>query len=66
MRELAKMVKRQREISFINDCNAIVDYNELEKAVIWYSKSPVISQKHIFMQGNYPAVSILGEKNTHT
>lgn len=27
------MVNTQREIHFINDCNAIVDYKELESAI---------------------------------
>lgn len=39
------MVKTQREIHFINDCNAIVDYKELESAILWYAKSPVVSKK---------------------
>lgn len=52
------MIKVQKQIKFINDCNAIVDYNELEKTVIWYAKSPVISAKHIYMHGKYPAISI--------
>ncbi len=56
------MIKVQKQIKFINDCNAIVDYNELEKAVIWYAKSPVISAKHIYMHGKYPAISIHKEK----
>ena len=34
------MVKSQKRIEFINDCNCIVDYNELEKAIIWYQQKP--------------------------
>lgn len=56
------MVKAQNKIKFVNDCNAIVDYNELEKAIIWYAKSPVMSIKHIYMHGNYPAISVHKEK----
>lgn len=56
------MIKEQKQISFINDCNAIVDYSELTKAVLWYAKSPVVSKKHIYMHGKYPAVSIHKEK----
>ena len=56
------MVKIQRKIEFINDCYAVVDYGELEKAILWYSNKPTVSKKHIFMHGNYPAVSIGKEK----
>ena len=30
------MIKQQRKIKFINDCDAIVDTSELEKAILWY------------------------------
>ncbi len=56
------MVKTQKSIKFVNDCVALVDYKELEKAVLWYAKSPVISKKHIYMHGDYPAVSVHKEK----
>lgn len=56
------MVKEQKKIKFINDCNAIVDYCELEKAILWHTKTPTISKKHIYMHGQYPAVSIGKEK----
>lgn len=56
------MVKKQKKINFINDCSAIVDYDELEKAILWYSNKPTISKKHIYMHGQYPAVSIGKEK----
>lgn len=56
------MVNIQRKIRFVNDCNAIFDDDELEKAIIWYAKSPVVSLKHIYMHGNYPAVSIHDKK----
>lgn len=55
-------VKEQKQIKFINDCNAIVDYIELEKAILWCAKNPVTSIKHIYMHGKYPAVSISREK----
>lgn len=29
------IVKEQKEIEFINDCNCLVDYNELSKAIMW-------------------------------
>lgn len=52
------LIKSQKQISFLNDCNEIVDYSELEKAILWYAKSPVAQKKHIFMHGKYPAVNI--------
>lgn len=39
------MVKIQRKIEFINDCYAVVDYGELEKAILWYSNKPTVSKK---------------------
>lgn len=56
------MIKNQKQINFENDCSAIVDLKELEKAVLWYTARPVCSVKHIYMHGNYPAVSIGKEK----
>lgn len=56
------MVKEQKKIEFINDCNAIVNYGELEKAILWYADKPTISKKHIYLHGLYPAVSIGKEK----
>lgn len=56
------MVKFQKPIQIENDCNSIVDYNELRNAILWYSNKPQRSVKHIFMYGKYPAVSIYGEK----
>jgi hypothetical protein len=55
-------VKVQKKINFINDCNAKVDYGELEKSILWYSDRPTVSIKHIYMFGKYPAVSIQDEK----
>lgn len=40
----------------------MVDYNELEKSIIWYQEKPTASNKKIYMFGNYPAVSIHNEK----
>ena len=62
MIKVLNMIKEQKKIKFVNDCNALVDYEELEKAVLWYAESHVISIKHIYMHGNYPAVSICDEK----
>ena len=62
MKEVRILVKEQKKIDFTNDCNAIVDYEELENAILWYSEKPTISKKHIYMHGKYPAVSIGREK----
>ena len=36
------IVKFQKKIEFINDCNCIVDYEELEKAMLWYQDKPTL------------------------
>lgn len=56
------IVKEQKKITFINNCNAIFDEEELSKAIMWYSTKPVISKKHIYMYGCYPAISIHDKK----
>jgi hypothetical protein len=56
------MVKIQKPIRFENECGAIVDYDELRKAIIWFSDKPQQSIKHIYMHGKYPAVSIFKTK----
>lgn len=55
-------VKEQKSIKFVNDCDCIVDYNLLEKAMLWYAKKPMQSVKHIYLHANYPTVSISKEK----
>lgn len=55
-------VKIQKKIEFNNTCNCIVDYNELENAILWYIKKPVQSIKKIYIHGNYPAITINREK----
>lgn len=54
--------KENIDIIFKNDCNAIFDEKILKKAICWYSKKPVCRIKHIYMYGNYPAISIYTEK----
>lgn len=44
MEEVRILVNEQKKIVFINDCNAIVDYEELENAILWYSGKPTISK----------------------
>ena len=55
-------VKTQKKIEFNNTCNCIVDYNELENAILWYVEKPVQSIKKIYIHGNYPAITINREK----
>lgn len=45
------IVKFQKKIEFINDCNCIVDYEELEKAMLWYQDNLTIDR--INNDGNY-------------
>ena len=56
------IVIKQKRIKFINDCNCLVDYTELEKAIIWYQDKTISRLKHIYMHGKYPAVTINKEK----
>ena len=56
------IVNKQKRIEFINDCNCIVDYIELEKAILWYQERPTSRLKHIYLSGNYPAVTIFNKK----
>lgn len=54
--------KIQQPLNFNNKCNCIVDYELLEKAMLWYSGGTLKSDKVIYMHGSYPAVSIYHEK----
>lgn len=56
------IVNNQKKIEFINDCNCMVNYNELEKAIIWYQDRPTTRLRHIYLFGNYPAITIHKEK----
>ena len=56
------IVKKQKQIQFINDCNCIVDYNELEKAILWFQEKPTCRLKHIYIHMKYPCVSIHNTK----
>ena len=55
-------VNVQKKINFINDCDCIVDFDELEKAILWYQKKPTRSLKKIYLHGRYPAISTHDEK----
>ena len=56
------IVTEQNPIKFINDCGCIVNEAELDKAILWYQRTPTAQTKHIYMHGAYPAVSIHKEK----
>src|SRR5574344_3065552 len=56
------MIKAQKKITFVNDCGAIFDDSELEKAILWFQESPTLSIKHVYMFGEYPAISICERK----
>lgn len=56
------ILNEQKPIEFINNCGCLVDYNELEKAILWFSDKPVASKKKIFMHGKYPGVAIYKNK----
>ncbi|MEB6231413.1 hypothetical protein [Mammaliicoccus sciuri] len=56
-------VNNQKPIEFNNVANCIVDYRELEKAILWIQDKPTLSKKKIYMHGHYPCVSI-HDKNT--
>ena len=56
------IVNYQKAIKFFNDCECLVDLEELEKAILWYSEKPVAKTRKIYMHGRYPAVSIYNEK----
>ena len=56
------MIKKQKNITFVNTCNCIVDYDLLEKAMLWYSNKPLYSQRVIYIHSKYPTVSIYDKK----
>lgn len=56
------IVNFQKRIEFINECNCVVDLDELEQAILWYQSKPTSSIKKIYLHGNYPAVSIHNQK----
>lgn len=56
--------KTQKPIFFKNTCNCIVDYIELEKAILWMQEFNTHSKKKIYLFGKYPGVTI-GNKKIH-
>lgn len=56
------IIKEQKDIVFINECNAIFDEKTLRKAICWYSSKPVCRIKHIYFSSKYPTISIYGKK----
>lgn len=56
--------KKQQPLTFNNKCNCIVDYDLLERAMLWYigESKTLMSNRVIYLHGKYPAVSIYDEK----
>nr|DAO32532.1 MAG TPA: hypothetical protein [Caudoviricetes sp.] len=52
----------QKPLKFINKCNCIVDYDLLEKAILWFAKDVIFEVKSIIMYSKYPCVSIYNDK----
>lgn len=55
-------IKNQKPIIFENRCGCIVNYDDLEQAILWYSDRPLASKKSIYIHQKYPCVSISKEK----
>ncbi len=57
------ILNSQKPIDFNSPSCVIYDQEELKKAIIWYSKpKPVCRLKHVYLHGNYYAVSIYDKK----
>lgn len=56
------IVNSQKRIKFNNKCDCKVDYEELEKAILWVQNKPTSSNKKIYMHGFYPCVSVHDKK----
>jgi hypothetical protein len=56
------IVKKQKKIRFKNECNCLCDYDELEKAILWYQNKPTAANKKIYMHAKYPTVTIHYQK----
>ena len=55
---------KQKPIYFYNNCKCIVDYTELEKAILWIQTANTNSKKKIYLHGVYPAVTV-GKNKYH-
>ncbi len=54
--------KIQKDIIFNNDCSCIVDYEILERALIWFSEGVLKSKRKIYMHSGYPCVTSYRKK----
>jgi hypothetical protein len=52
----------QSSLTFINKCECIVDYDILEKAMLWITHAPLKKNRVIYLHGKYPCVSIYNNK----
>lgn len=56
------IIKKQKPIDFNSPADLLFDREDLKKAIMWYSDKPVARLKHVFLYGNYYAVSIYEQK----
>ena len=59
------IVNEQKQIELVNLCNALYEQDEVVAAILYMADlygRPVQRLKRVFMYGNYPAVSIYGDK----
>ena len=55
-------VKTQRPIKIINDCGALIDDADVASAILWASKIYTPTIHHVYLHGNYAAVTVNREK----
>ena len=53
---------KQSKLYFDNKCNCLVDYELLEKAMLWFSEGNIKQRRTIYLHGKYPAVSVFDKK----
>jgi hypothetical protein len=56
------IINRQKPIEFNSPAEVVFNREDLKKAITWFSKKPVARLKHVFLYGNYYAVSIYDQK----
>lgn len=56
------IIKEQKPIQLVNNCNAIYCEQDVIDAVLWYTDKPVYRIKRITLHGRYPSISIYYEK----
>jgi hypothetical protein len=56
------IINKQKPIEFNSPADLLFNREDLKLAILWYSKKPVARLKHVYLHGNYYAVSIYDEK----